>query len=77
MYLFQEYMKVLYERAIAYLNVDYACDYTYVLVVGTSPLLQDTLYESTKLVSKIYKIKIKDLFWHLLSNFNRSYRKQA
>jgi hypothetical protein len=35
------------------------------------------LYESTKLVSKIYKIKIKDLFWHLLSNFNRSYRKQA
>ena len=46
----EEYMKVLYERAIAYLNVDYACDYPYVLVAGTSPLLQDTLYESTKLV---------------------------
>jgi len=55
-------MKVLYERAVAYLNVDYACDYHYVLAAGTSPLLQDTLYESTKLVSKIYKIKIKDLF---------------
>ncbi|KAJ8315195.1 hypothetical protein KUTeg_007345 [Tegillarca granosa] len=43
-----EYMKVLYERAVAYLNVDYACDYHYVLVAGTSPLLQDSLYSSAK-----------------------------
>lgn len=47
----EEYMKVLYERAIAYLNVDYACDYNYVLTAGTSPLLQDTLYETTKLIA--------------------------
>lgn len=44
-------MKVLYERAVAYLNVDYAVDYNYVLYAGTSPLLQDSLYEATKLVS--------------------------
>ncbi|XP_061193543.1 N-acetylated-alpha-linked acidic dipeptidase 2-like isoform X2 [Saccostrea echinata] len=46
----EEYMKVLYERAVAYLNVDYAVDYSYVLTAGTSPLLQDSLYEATKLV---------------------------
>ena len=46
-------MKVLYERAVAYLNVDYAVDYNYVLYAGTSPLLQDSLYEATKLVSVI------------------------
>ncbi|XP_078323953.1 N-acetylated-alpha-linked acidic dipeptidase 2-like isoform X6 [Crassostrea virginica] len=46
----EEYMKVLYERAVAYLNVDYAVDYNYVLYAGTSPLLQDSLYEATKLV---------------------------
>ena len=43
-------MKVLYERAIAYLNVDYACDYHYNLVAGVSPLLQDPLYEAAKQV---------------------------
>lgn len=43
-------MKVLYERAVAYLNVDYAVDYNYVLYAGTSPLLQDSLYQATKLV---------------------------
>ncbi|XP_069102028.1 putative N-acetylated-alpha-linked acidic dipeptidase isoform X2 [Argopecten irradians] len=46
----EEYMKVLYERTVAYLNVDYACDYPYVLVAGTSPLLQDSLYQSAKKV---------------------------
>lgn len=46
----EEYMKVLYERAVAYLNVDYAVDYNYVLYAGTSPLLQDSLYQATKLV---------------------------
>ncbi|XP_062590034.1 N-acetylated-alpha-linked acidic dipeptidase 2-like [Saccostrea cucullata] len=46
----EEYMKVLYERAVAYLNVDYAVDYNYVLTAGTSPLLQDSLYEATKMV---------------------------
>ncbi|XP_060073376.1 glutamate carboxypeptidase 2-like [Ylistrum balloti] len=46
----EEYMKVLYERTIAYLNVDYACDYPYTLVAGASPLLQDSLYLSAKQV---------------------------
>ncbi|XP_033739730.1 putative N-acetylated-alpha-linked acidic dipeptidase isoform X2 [Pecten maximus] len=46
----EEYMKVLYERTVAYLNVDYACDYPYVLTAGTSPLLQDSLYQSAKKV---------------------------
>lgn len=45
-------MKVLYERAVAYLNVDYAVDYNYVLFAGTSPLLQDSLYQATKLVRR-------------------------
>lgn len=49
-------MKVLYERSIAYLNVDYAADYNYVLTAGTSPLLQDTLYETTKLVCQLFFI---------------------
>ena len=43
-------MKSIYERAVAYLNVDYACDYHYVLVAGLSPLLQDALYHSAKKV---------------------------
>ncbi|XP_056014480.1 glutamate carboxypeptidase 2-like isoform X2 [Ostrea edulis] len=46
----EEHMKVLYERAVAYLNVDYAVDYSYVLFAGTSPLLQDSLYQATKQV---------------------------
>lgn len=44
-------MKVLYERAVAYLNVDYTVDFTYALAIGTSPLLQDAIYEATKKVS--------------------------
>lgn len=47
-------MKVLYERAVAYLNVDYAVDYNYVLFAGTSPLLQDSLYQATKLVRLLF-----------------------
>lgn len=46
----EEHMKVLYERAVAYLNVDYAVDYTYNLAVGTSPLLQDSIYAAAKQV---------------------------
>ncbi|XP_021356400.1 putative N-acetylated-alpha-linked acidic dipeptidase isoform X3 [Mizuhopecten yessoensis] len=46
----EEHMKVLYERTVAYLNVDYACDYPYTLVAGSSPLLQDSLYQSAKKV---------------------------
>ncbi|KAL3881664.1 hypothetical protein ACJMK2_028074, partial [Sinanodonta woodiana] len=46
----EEYMKVLYERAVAYLNVDYAVDYIDNLVAGTSPLLQDPLYQAAKIV---------------------------
>ncbi|KAK3585560.1 hypothetical protein CHS0354_022970 [Potamilus streckersoni] len=46
----EEYMKVLYERAVAYINVDYAVDYIDNLVAGTSPLLQDPLYQAAKLV---------------------------
>ncbi|KAL3881668.1 hypothetical protein ACJMK2_028078 [Sinanodonta woodiana] len=46
----EEYMKVLYERAVAYINVDYAVDYIDTLVAGTSPLLHDPLYHAAKMV---------------------------
>ncbi|KAL3881667.1 hypothetical protein ACJMK2_028077 [Sinanodonta woodiana] len=46
----EEYMKVLYERAVAYINVDYAVDYTDYLMAGTSPLLQDPLYQAAKII---------------------------
>ncbi|KAL3881371.1 hypothetical protein ACJMK2_027819 [Sinanodonta woodiana] len=46
----EEYMKVLYERAVAYINVDYAVDYIDNLMAGTSPLLQDPLYQAAKIV---------------------------
>ncbi|KAL3881663.1 hypothetical protein ACJMK2_028073 [Sinanodonta woodiana] len=46
----EEYMKVLYERAVAYINVDYAVAYIDNLVAGTSPLLQDPLYQAAKIV---------------------------
>lgn len=49
-------MKVLYERAVAYLNVDYAVDYSYVLFAGTSPLLQDSLYQATKQVCTVLSV---------------------
>ncbi|XP_064617073.1 LOW QUALITY PROTEIN: N-acetylated-alpha-linked acidic dipeptidase 2-like [Liolophura sinensis] len=44
----EDHMKVLYERAVAYLNVDYTVDFTYALAIGTSPLLQDSIFEATK-----------------------------
>ncbi|GAB1611169.1 N-acetylated-alpha-linked acidic dipeptidase 2-like isoform X1, partial [Argonauta hians] len=46
----EEYMKELYERGVAYLNVDYAVDFTEILDVYTSPLLQDVMYKSAKRV---------------------------
>ncbi|KAK3578650.1 hypothetical protein CHS0354_002952 [Potamilus streckersoni] len=46
----EEYMKVLYERAVAYINMDYAADYIDYLIAGTSPLLQDPLYQAAKIV---------------------------
>ncbi|KAK3585558.1 hypothetical protein CHS0354_022968 [Potamilus streckersoni] len=46
----EEYMKVLYERAVAYVNVDMLVAYTDYIIVGTSPLLQDAVYQATKMV---------------------------
>lgn len=44
----EEHMKVLFTRGVAYLNMDYAVDYTYKLDVYTSPLLQDAMYNAAK-----------------------------
>ncbi|KAL3881662.1 hypothetical protein ACJMK2_028072 [Sinanodonta woodiana] len=46
----EEYMKVLYERAVAYLNVDWAVESINNLAAGASPLLQDPLYQAAKIV---------------------------
>lgn len=43
-------MKVLFNRGVAYLNMDYAVDYTYKLDVYTSPLLEDAMYKAAKQV---------------------------
>lgn len=44
----EEHMKVLFNRGVAYLNMDYAVDYTYKLDVYTSPLLEDAMYKAAK-----------------------------
>ncbi|XP_029645786.1 N-acetylated-alpha-linked acidic dipeptidase 2 isoform X3 [Octopus sinensis] len=46
----EEHMKELYERGVAYLNVDYALDFYEKLSINTSPLLQDVMYKSAKKV---------------------------
>ena len=57
-------MKVLYERGVAYLNMDYAVDYTYVPAVGISPLLQDYMYNASKQVlTPIYFPRYWNLSW--------------
>ena len=40
----QDHLKLLHQRGVAYLNMDYAAVSNYTLAIGTSPLLQDVLY---------------------------------
>lgn len=44
----EDHLKLLLQRAIAYLNLDYPALSNYTLAVGTSPLLQDVLYSAAK-----------------------------
>uniref|UniRef100_A0A0B7B352 Aminopeptidase NAALADL1 n=1 Tax=Arion vulgaris TaxID=1028688 RepID=A0A0B7B352_9EUPU len=43
-------LKVLYERSVAYLNVDMSAQGNYTLLASVSPLLQDALYDAAKQV---------------------------
>ncbi|PVD19368.1 hypothetical protein C0Q70_19856 [Pomacea canaliculata] len=49
----EEHLKVLLQRGVAYLNVDYSAVSNFTMAAGTSPLLQDALYEAAKLVPSI------------------------
>ncbi|KAK7492612.1 hypothetical protein BaRGS_00016091, partial [Batillaria attramentaria] len=49
----EDNLKLLQQRGVAYLNVDYAVDGHYSIAVGSSPLLQDVLYAVAKKVSVI------------------------
>nr|KAG5703745.1 hypothetical protein BaRGS_023034 [Batillaria attramentaria] len=44
----EDNLKLLQQRGVAYLNVDYAVDGHYSIAVGSSPLLQDVLYAVAK-----------------------------
>ncbi|KAK7115718.1 N-acetylated-alpha-linked acidic dipeptidase 2-like [Littorina saxatilis] len=46
----EDHLKVLHQRGVALLNLDYAAVSNYSLAVGTSPLLQDALYAAAKKV---------------------------
>lgn len=49
--LLQDHLKVLLQRGVAYLNMDSSATSNFTLAIGTSPLLQDAIYEAAKLVS--------------------------
>ncbi|CAG5133901.1 unnamed protein product, partial [Candidula unifasciata] len=46
----KDHLKVLYERAVAYLNVDMSVQGNFTVKAAASPLLQDALYEAAKQV---------------------------
>jgi hypothetical protein len=47
----QDFAKLLTDKAVAYLNVDYVMDGNVSLTVGAMPTLHDVIFEATKKVS--------------------------
>ncbi|XP_025076798.1 glutamate carboxypeptidase 2-like isoform X2 [Pomacea canaliculata] len=44
----EDHLKVLLQRGVAYLNMDSSATSNFTLAIGTSPLLQDAIYEAAK-----------------------------
>ncbi|XP_076465735.1 glutamate carboxypeptidase 2-like isoform X2 [Babylonia areolata] len=44
----EDHLKVLQQRGVAYLNMDFSAVANYTLDLGTSPLLQDAVYQAAK-----------------------------
>lgn len=49
----EDHMKVLLQRAVAYLNLDYSAVSNFTMAVGTSPLLHDIIYSVAKKVPSL------------------------
>ena len=64
-YKFQEHVKILHERAVAYLNVDVAVQRNFTLRGEGSPLLQEAIFNVARKVSSLVVNATKRYDGHL------------